>query len=219
MYCPNCGTEFKDGVNFCPKCGSKRPQPETTESKIEKPVNPAPISDIPTADVQLTDQSPNVISSAPKDVSKKKILYIGAIILICVKVALLYFILKFFFAGFETFIQTIDLLGITLFNPDAEEFTAYYAIIAAAEVILALLSKKFPTKILDKVFLLLPFVPTIKFLFIVVTNFSRFFNSLGLFYGVLSIAAVIIGAYYCLAVLVAAIPNSQKMEDEERKER
>ena len=81
MYCPNCGTEFKDGVNFCPKCGSKRPQPETTESKIEKPVNPAPISDIPTADVQLTDQSPNVISSAPKDVSKKKILYIGAIIL------------------------------------------------------------------------------------------------------------------------------------------
>lgn len=29
MYCPNCGTEFDNNMNFCPNCGAKRPQPKS----------------------------------------------------------------------------------------------------------------------------------------------------------------------------------------------
>lgn len=38
MVCNNCGTQFDDGVSFCPNCGSPAPQPVYTYA--EQPAQP-----------------------------------------------------------------------------------------------------------------------------------------------------------------------------------
>ena len=73
MYCPNCGTEFADGVNFCHKCGTQRPQPKVaTENSTEQPIPPSPISDTPIGDAKPADQAADATSSASKDASSAK---------------------------------------------------------------------------------------------------------------------------------------------------
>ena len=74
MYCPTCGTEFGDGVNFCPKCGTRRPQPKSIdENTVNQPIPQAPETDSSAADAQHESKPTDTVSS-PKaaTVTKKK---------------------------------------------------------------------------------------------------------------------------------------------------
>ena len=194
MFCRKCGKEILEGEKFCKYCGAPSYSSAPQESVQGK-----------------RDESVPTVSEGNHGLHLLK-----EIVFALIKAGLLYFIMRSFSVAFDTNILTIDSLGISIFNPNGEEFVAFFAVIAAAEVFLAILASKFPTRIVDKLFLALPLIPTLKFFFIVITNIAQFFKSLNILYALLSIAAVIIGAYYCLCALVA--PSSKKVTSIEKEE-
>ena len=180
MFCSHCGKEVPKGDRFCQHCGAPC-QPMVKEA-------PLPASG--------TGGGAEVLHHGPR--------LLGRIIVTAAKAALLYFILRASAAFFDTYIVQTDLLGFTIFYSDGEEFTAFLAIISAAEVFLSMLVQKFPTRLVDQIFLLIPWIPALRFLLAVVLNLSAYFRALGIAWAILSISAVVIGLSYCASALFSS---------------
>ena len=180
MICRNCGKTIPEHSKFCAYCGMAC-NTDSSEKEIIK-------------------------DFVQKEFKKYKINYaiLIKIGIILVKIALLYFIIKTSDVGYDQYILTNNPIGIVFFSTDGVEFSAFYAIVGTAVVLLSLFISKFTSGIIDKVFLILPLIPSVKVLFAIITNISMFFHCVGLFYGCLIIASIAMGMNYCLGVLLTS---------------
>ena len=86
MFCPNCGTEFGDGANFCPKCGARRPQPQPVQESGPGQGAPPPPPTAPQAPPS-PGAAPAAAGAVPAKKRSKRPLVIGILAVAAVTVA------------------------------------------------------------------------------------------------------------------------------------